>query len=55
MKRLTRRFVRHQGAWFREQDAQINWFEAGPSTLEDALGLIQAEHNWLPQGTEIEG
>lgn len=55
MKRLTRRFVRHQGAWFREQDAQIHWFEVGSDTLAEMLKLTQAEENWLPQGTLIAG
>jgi tRNA dimethylallyltransferase len=55
MKRLTRRFVRHQGAWFREQDQQIYWFEAGSTTFDEVLALIQREESWLPQGTLIEG
>ena len=53
MKRLTRRFVRHQGAWFREEDEQIHWFEVGPSTLDQVLVAAQAEANWLPAGTQI--
>jgi tRNA dimethylallyltransferase len=55
MKRNTRRFVRHQGAWFREQDQQIYWFEAGSTTFDEVLALIQREESWLPQGTLIEG
>jgi tRNA dimethylallyltransferase len=53
MKRITRRFVRHQGAWFREEDQQIHWFQAGSSTLDDVLTLVKEETNWLPVGTQI--
>lgn len=55
MKRITRRFVRHQGAWFREADPQIHWFDMRPSTLEEVLALVRLPENWLPKGTQIAG
>ena len=32
MKRATRIFVRRQGNWFKEDDAQIQWFDMGEET-----------------------
>lgn len=46
MKRLTRRFVRHQGAWFSERDPEIHWFQAGPGTVEEIAALIQDLGAW---------
>ncbi len=46
MKRLTRRFVRHQGAWFGEKDPAIHWFEAGPRVVEEITALIQNPEAW---------
>ena len=40
MKRLTRRFVRHQGAWFKENDPSIHWFDVGPSTVDQIELLV---------------
>jgi tRNA dimethylallyltransferase len=34
MKRITRRFVRHQANWFKENDPYIHWFPAGADTLD---------------------
>ncbi len=34
MKRITRRFVRHQANWFKADDPAIDWFQAGPNTVE---------------------
>ena len=36
MKRLTRRYVRQQGAWFRGEDTSIHWFEVD----QDAAGRV---------------
>ena len=46
MKRLTRRYVRQQGAWFREEDETIRWFEVGEGTAEEVMASIQG---WLTQ------
>ncbi len=35
MRRLTRVFVRRQANWFRKDDPQIHWFEAGQVTVEE--------------------
>lgn len=44
MKRLTRRYVRQQGAWFREEDASIHWFQPGAATQAEVVRLIRG---WL--------
>jgi tRNA dimethylallyltransferase len=49
-KRLTRRFVRHQGAWFSEKDPRIHWFEVGTGTVEEIEGLIRDRENWTASG-----
>ena len=41
IKRATRRFVRHQGNWFRATDPRIRWFEAIPDPYDAALELVQ--------------
>ena len=35
MRRLTRIFVRRQANWFKAQDAEIHWFEAGEGIVGD--------------------
>lgn len=47
MKRLTRRFVRHQANWFNERDPNIHWFEVGPSTVAEIENLIRGGEGWL--------
>jgi tRNA dimethylallyltransferase len=44
MKRRTRAFVRRQANWFKITDPQIQWFQAGKSTLEDMGDVID---KWL--------
>ncbi|GAP07011.1 tRNA dimethylallyltransferase [Anaerolinea thermolimosa] len=44
MKRLTRRYVRQQGAWFREEDPDIYWFTVDEQTPDRVIELI---HRWL--------
>jgi tRNA dimethylallyltransferase len=39
MRRLTRTFVRRQANWFKRDDPEIHWFEAG----ENKTGEIEAE------------
>jgi tRNA dimethylallyltransferase len=41
MKRITRRFVRHQANWFSEDDPHIHWVDAGPSAAEKMEALIK--------------
>jgi tRNA dimethylallyltransferase len=50
MKRLTRRFVRHQGAWFSENDPQIHWFEVGPGTIDEIENQIRSPNAWVRPG-----
>jgi tRNA A37 N6-isopentenylltransferase MiaA len=40
IKRATRRFVRHQGNWFRPDDPRIHWFPAQPDPFDQVLDLI---------------
>ncbi len=40
IKRATRRFVRHQGNWFRDDDPRIHWFNASPDPYEAILDLM---------------
>ena len=51
MKRMTRRFVRHQGAWFSEKDPTIHWFEVGEGTVEEIAALIGDREAWAPAGS----
>ena len=41
MKRFTRVFVRRQGNWFKEEDAQIKWFEMNGETIHAAEDYIK--------------
>jgi tRNA dimethylallyltransferase len=40
MQRATRRFVRQQANWFREDDPRIHWFAAVPDPFEAVLALV---------------
>jgi tRNA dimethylallyltransferase len=40
IKRATRRFVRHQGNWFRRNDGRIHWLDATHEPTMAALRLI---------------
>lgn len=42
MKRLTRRYIRQQSNWFREEDEQIHWFDCADDTPEKVIGLIRS-------------
>jgi tRNA dimethylallyltransferase len=48
MKRLTRRYVRQQGAWFRGEDESIHWFEVDETTVEAVYSLVKG---WYEQTT----
>jgi tRNA dimethylallyltransferase len=42
MRRATRVFVRHQANWFKEDDPDIQWFEAGQENTADLIeGFIR--------------
>jgi tRNA dimethylallyltransferase len=41
MRRLTRIFVRRQANWFKTQDAEIHWFEAGEGMLDEIENEIR--------------
>ena len=42
IKRATRRFARHQGNWFRQDDPRIAWHDAGAEPYAEILKLVQA-------------
>lgn len=42
MRRLTRMFVRRQANWFKPDDPQIKWFEAGQASVEEVAGWAAA-------------
>lgn len=50
MKRLTRRFVRHQGAWFSEKDPQIHWLGMSSETECQIEALIRDRSAWMLPG-----
>ncbi len=53
IKRLTRRFVRHQANWFKETDPHIHWFKAGPESVNAIEALVHSEDAWIPPGTPL--
>lgn len=53
MKRLTRRFVRHQANWFKETDPSIHWFAVGPDTVEEVIQLIRSGSGWIPPANPL--
>jgi tRNA dimethylallyltransferase len=40
MRRLTRAFVRRQANWFKWNDPEIHWFDAGQVRLEEIANLV---------------
>jgi tRNA dimethylallyltransferase len=47
MKRHTRRFVRHQGAWFSQTDPTIHWFTAQEDAISQIEALIRSGTGWI--------
>ncbi len=41
IKRATRRFVRHQGNWFRRDDPRVHWFDASPDPCAAITALLR--------------
>ncbi len=41
MRQVTRRFVRRQANWFKEDDPDIQWFRAGPGAIDEMEGVIR--------------
>ncbi|MCL6431056.1 MAG: tRNA (adenosine(37)-N6)-dimethylallyltransferase MiaA [Anaerolineae bacterium] len=44
IKRHTRRFIRHQYAWFSPDDPRVHWFDVGQPCLDRIRGLVLS---WL--------
>jgi tRNA dimethylallyltransferase len=53
MKRLTRRFVRHQGSWFSLKDPAIHWFDPEPGVVDEIEALIRSGNGWIAPGTVL--
>jgi tRNA dimethylallyltransferase len=52
MRRATRAFVRRQANWFKENDAHINWFDAGQENVVNLIeGLIRSHYQLDHQNT----
>ena len=47
IKRHTRTFVRRQANWFKSDDPEIHWFQAGSGTVEAVQALVE---RWLVAG-----
>lgn len=54
MKRSTRRFVRHQGAWFNEKDPAIHWFGMESDTESQIESLIRNRSAWNLPGAPLD-
>jgi tRNA dimethylallyltransferase len=52
IKRKTRIFVRRQANWFKPDDPDIYWFEAGSHTVDEMEAAIRA---WLPGEHQNDG
>lgn len=50
MKRLTRHFVRHQGAWFSQKDPAIHWFEVTAGVEDEIEETIKNPEAWSRPG-----
>jgi tRNA dimethylallyltransferase len=48
IKRLTRRYVRQQANWFKQEDPNIHWFQIGPQTVSQVETLIRSGEGWKP-------
>ena len=42
IKRNTRQFVRRQANWFKADDPEIRWIEAGPEAVEKMVSFLEA-------------
>jgi tRNA dimethylallyltransferase len=56
IKRATRRFVRHQGNWFRQGDPRIAWYDVGTQPDAGILALVRGflarDSSGMAQGPE---
>ncbi|MDX1601076.1 MAG: tRNA (adenosine(37)-N6)-dimethylallyltransferase MiaA [Anaerolineales bacterium] len=52
ISQLTRRFVRHQGNWFSQDDPEIHWFDSRPGVAE---GITEFIGRWLRGEQEADG
>lgn len=53
IKRSTRRYVRHQGAWFGAKDPSIRWFEIQPGLEIEVENFILHRENWQLPGVSL--
>jgi tRNA dimethylallyltransferase len=50
MKKKTRNFVRRQANWFKPDDPDIHWFDAGKETINAIEAFVK---EWIEQGEMI--
>jgi tRNA dimethylallyltransferase len=51
IRRITRTFVRRQANWFKLNDPEIHWVDAGPQAAEEAGYIIE---EWISEGSNRE-
>ena len=47
MKKLTRIFVRRQANWFKADDPNIRWFDAGEDIVKQVIAYARDEAGWI--------
>lgn len=52
MKRLTRDYIRRQANWFKSDDINIHWVQAGPNALSQAISVLEQKEYWILPKTE---
>jgi tRNA dimethylallyltransferase len=50
VRQATRRFVRHQANWFRQDDPRIRWFDVGPGYEASVLTWVRDQVDRLSAG-----
>ncbi|MCJ7623928.1 MAG: tRNA (adenosine(37)-N6)-dimethylallyltransferase MiaA [Anaerolineaceae bacterium] len=46
MKRLSRKFVRRQANWFKNNDPAIKWFDASDHNIDEIIAYINSGEGW---------
>ncbi len=52
LKSNTRKFIRHQGNWFRLSDPRIHWFDLSAQTYADVRDFVRMQADDRPQTTD---
>jgi len=54
MKRLTRDYIRRQANWFKSDDPNIHWIQAGPEALPQAISVLEKSDCWTVPGAQVQ-